>query len=371
MEWVHGVTSYVPPPLAKGEILTGLAGFLDSTTSKKRPRALDIYGPYKDQEELEIDLMAAPKSAVPFSARPITPGPSARPRTPGLNGVGGYPAPLTGVPQGSNHSHTDEEGTNSEGHDHYAESDYAHVHHDFDEVLNANSHDHPTVGVAFDVHRLPFAYGTKTTETLIEALFNPVRITEKREESPFTIYEPPEPALHESLQSLSPVSPKAGDITTARPRVVDAGTPRTAKQGDRAAVGLGLRGAGLSKRQDSTATAYSMATTSTHMSGMTSGTETSAYSGATTSSSAASTRSNSASSSSRGGPGPGGAHSHSNSLGSHYSQSESVYTQQQTNGQGGAPEGRVVVQQQYREDSAGEAVPTHGVRGWWKRHKRP
>ncbi|KAF5325201.1 hypothetical protein D9619_009957 [Psilocybe cf. subviscida] len=362
MEWVHGVNYYIPPPLAKGEILTGLAGFLDSTSSKRRPRALDIYGPYKDQEELEIDLMAAPKSAVPFSARPTTPNPSARPRTAGLNGVGGYPkTPLTAARKASNHSHTDEEGTNSEGHDLYeGDTDDAHIHHDSDELLNANSHVHPSLGVAFDVHRLPFAYGTKTTETLIEALFNPVRITEKREESPFTIYEPPESAIYESPQSQSPVSPGAGNIPTARPRIVDAGTPRTAKHGDRAAVGLGLRGAGISKRQDSTATASSVATASTHTSGMTG---TSVYSGVTTSSSAVSTRSNTASSSSHG---PGGAHSHSNSLGS---QSESVYAQSQMNGQSGAPEGRVVVQ--HRQDSGGEAGPAHSVRGWWKRHKRP
>ena len=43
---------------------------------------------------------------------------------------------------------------------------------------------------AFDVHRLHVAYGPKTTEALIEALFNPVKTSEKTKESPFTYYEP-------------------------------------------------------------------------------------------------------------------------------------------------------------------------------------
>lgn len=359
MEWVQGVTYYIPPPLAKGEILTGLAGFLDSTTSKRRPRALDIYGPYKDQAELEIDLMAAPKSAVPF-----TPIPSARPRTPGLNGTNEHPrAPLSMGRQNSNQSHTTEERTSLDGYDHYeGASDDVHIHHDSDDMLDPHSLSHPTVGVAFDVHRLPFAYGTKTTETLIEALFNPVRISEQREETPFTIYEPPEPPLNDSPESLSPTSPSTGDPATARLRIVDAGTPRTAKQSDRAAVGLGLRDAGLSKRQDSTATTSSAATTSTYTSGV-SGTGTSVYSGVTASSSAASTRSNTTGSSSRGLSRP--AHAHSNSMGSHLSHPESMYAQSQTNGQAGAPEGRIVMQPQ------DESASTNSVRGWWKRHKRP
>ena len=43
---------------------------------------------------------------------------------------------------------------------------------------------------AFDVHRLHVAYGPKMTEALIEALFNSVKTSEKRRESPFTYYEP-------------------------------------------------------------------------------------------------------------------------------------------------------------------------------------
>ena len=124
MEYVSGETAYIPPPLAKGEILTGLAGFLDQDVVRKRPRVLDVYGPYKDQEELEIDLLGG-------GPPPRSPG-----GTPDVGGGG-------------------------------------------------------DIGVAFDVQRLPFAYGTKTTETLIDALFNPTRTTEPRNESPFTYYDPP------------------------------------------------------------------------------------------------------------------------------------------------------------------------------------
>ena len=45
------------------------------------------------------------------------------------------------------------------------------------------------VGVVFDIQRLPHAYGTKTTETIIEALFNPVKVTDMKYETPFTIYD--------------------------------------------------------------------------------------------------------------------------------------------------------------------------------------
>ena len=57
MEHISGESHYVPPPLSKGEILAGIAWFLDKEVVKRRPRALDLYGPYKDQEKLEIDVL--------------------------------------------------------------------------------------------------------------------------------------------------------------------------------------------------------------------------------------------------------------------------------------------------------------------------
>lgn len=127
MEYVGGETQYIPPPLPKGEILNGLASFLENDMYRKRPRALDLYGPYNDQEELEIDLLGRIKS------------------------------------------------------DHEAKQRHRGADDDTDDEDD---------GVAFDVHRLPLAYGPKTTETLIEALFNPVKTSEKRNESPFTYYVP-------------------------------------------------------------------------------------------------------------------------------------------------------------------------------------
>lgn len=153
MEYVSGETAYIPPPLAKGEILTGLAGFLDQDVVRKRPRVLDVYGPYKDQEELEIDLLGS--------------GPP--PRSPG------------GTPD-----------VGSGG----------------------------DIGVAFDVQRLPFAYGTKTTETLIDALFNPTRTTEPRNESPFTYYDPPAQGaglglgLPSAAPQRAPLGARQGSVST-------------------------------------------------------------------------------------------------------------------------------------------------------------
>jgi hypothetical protein len=46
-------------------------------------------------------------------------------------------------------------------------------------------------GSPFDASRLPLAYGPKTTEALIEAIFNPVPTTSPLG-SPFTYYVPPE-----------------------------------------------------------------------------------------------------------------------------------------------------------------------------------
>ncbi|KAF8062515.1 hypothetical protein FPV67DRAFT_1703383 [Lyophyllum atratum] len=59
--------TFTPPPLPKGEILTGISNILCSPSSpgiigehdvyRVRPKGLDLYGPYYDQEELEFDLL--------------------------------------------------------------------------------------------------------------------------------------------------------------------------------------------------------------------------------------------------------------------------------------------------------------------------
>ena len=60
------------------------------------------------------------------------------------------------------------------------------------------------MGVAFDVRRLPYAYETKTTEILIDALFNPAKMSLKHEENPFTVYEPPSSASSSHSAGITP-----------------------------------------------------------------------------------------------------------------------------------------------------------------------
>jgi len=43
LEHVNGESSYIAPPLPKGEILSGVAGLLDNDIFRTRPRALDLY----------------------------------------------------------------------------------------------------------------------------------------------------------------------------------------------------------------------------------------------------------------------------------------------------------------------------------------
>ncbi|KAF8888799.1 hypothetical protein BD779DRAFT_1470077 [Infundibulicybe gibba] len=111
--------TYIAPPLAKAEILGGIAGLLsDSDINRTRPRMrdLDIYGPLE-----------------PFP-------------TP--------PPPLTAR-----------------------------------QSIWSRAREEPEKEIAgvFDVRRLPDVYGPKTTETLIDALFNPVVTRDKAKAGPFTI----------------------------------------------------------------------------------------------------------------------------------------------------------------------------------------
>ena len=172
LEYVSGETTYVAPPLPKGEILNEITGFLDNGSVRKRPRALNLYGPYRDQEELEKDLLGTARSGrltgkFPKSAR------SAR----------SVRSQRTINRKPSNGSTTPVESDSEEEEPPY----------DMDGLDDG-------VDLAFDIQRLPHAYGTKTTETIIEALFNPVKITDIQYESPFTIYEPPPVATIETTK---------------------------------------------------------------------------------------------------------------------------------------------------------------------------
>ncbi|KAG6916343.1 hypothetical protein DXG01_007234 [Tephrocybe rancida] len=146
--------TFTAPPLPKGEILNGISSILQGTSLvgaggegdvyRVRPRGLDLYGPYYDQEELEFDLLggrAAPKE-------------KAKGKGKGTKGKEKEiekekeppPAPVRTRERSATQS--------------------------------------------FDPSRLPLAYGAKTTEALIEALFNPVETRHREKESPFTVYVP-------------------------------------------------------------------------------------------------------------------------------------------------------------------------------------
>ncbi|KAG6867666.1 hypothetical protein C0993_012567 [Termitomyces sp. T159_Od127] len=150
---------FTAPPLPKGEILNGISSILQGDSLlggfegdmyRVRPKGLDLYGPYYDQEELEFDILGG-------RAAPTSPGKRAekdKDKAKGRKGKGNdmdaTPIPAPTPVRTRKRSSTQ----------------------------------------FFDPSRLPLAYGTKTTELLIEALFNPVETRHKEKESPFTVYVP-------------------------------------------------------------------------------------------------------------------------------------------------------------------------------------
>lgn len=242
---------------------------MEKESVKKRPRALDLYGPYKNQEELETDLLSGLKSTakVPKTAR------SERK-----------------IFDTSSRNHTE---TETE-----------------DETTSFEEHETgDEVSVAFDVQRLPVAYGTKTTEMLIESLFNPVKVFDKTEESPFTIYEPPSPDSPPRMRQ----GPSGGGVI---------GLGRSS----------GSRGQNLPTRQTSYEESSSM-----H---------------ATTSDSASEQ-----------------SHTTSSSLHSRSLQSGRVQAQKVMANARSTPRGRVVVDNTGHLTVASEdSTPLGGVRGWWRRN---
>ena len=162
LEYVSGETIYIAPPLPKGEILNEITGFLDNGSVRKRPRALNLYGPYRDQEELEKDLLGTARSGRLTGKFPKSAKSARSQRTINRKPSNGSATPVE------------------------SDSEEEPLPDDTDDL-----DDDDDVDLAFDIQRLPHAYGTKTTETIIEALFNPVKITDMQYESPFTIYEPP------------------------------------------------------------------------------------------------------------------------------------------------------------------------------------
>ncbi|KAK1227025.1 hypothetical protein PQX77_009987 [Marasmius sp. AFHP31] len=171
--FVSGDSNYIAPVLPKGEIMNGVAGLLDSDIYKTRPRALELWGPYHNKEELELDLLGGasiPDPNDPHPKRKHRQRSRSRLRTSSRNGD-----------------------VSTNGHQpHSSDED---VYHDATESSGTETDsDDDRYEVPFDVSRLPIAYGPKTTEILIEALFNPVKVVKEPEtikkdkESPFELF---------------------------------------------------------------------------------------------------------------------------------------------------------------------------------------
>ncbi|TFK69857.1 hypothetical protein BDN72DRAFT_857388 [Pluteus cervinus] len=162
---VGGETNWKAPPLPKGEILTRVAGLLDSDVYRTRPRQLDLYGPYYSKEDLELDLDVKRVSG------------------------DSYREPTDSTVRGGE---CEEEEISSLQTDSMSSSMLSTV---STCTTGASGSGSVTTqfkpGSGFDVGKLPMAYGPKSTEALIEALFNPSLTTDRRNESPFTILTPP------------------------------------------------------------------------------------------------------------------------------------------------------------------------------------
>ncbi|PPQ74893.1 hypothetical protein CVT26_011454 [Gymnopilus dilepis] len=149
-----------------------------------------------------------------------------------------------GDERSQNHEDEAHEASDTENDDH----SHSHSHNNYDseapsaDELESEAHDptltmpHPHPHRApFDVQKLPFAYGTKTTEALIDALFNPVVIHERREESPFTIYRPPSPSAATAMKG------GVGRMNS-RKSTRSTGSSSTGQSHNQTGMGLGLSG---------------------------------------------------------------------------------------------------------------------------------
>ncbi|KAG7095953.1 hypothetical protein E1B28_006637 [Marasmius oreades] len=179
--FISGHSDYIAPPLPKGEIMNGVAGLLDSDVYRTRPRALELWGPYYNKEELEMDLLGG--ASIPDPNHPHS---KHRHRNRSRSRMRDGEAHQRQHPH---HHHHHGQGEGSPGD---SEDD---VYHDASGTSGSDTdEDEGRYEVPFEVSRLPLAYGPKTTEILIEALFNPVKVVkpveqiDKERESPFELF---------------------------------------------------------------------------------------------------------------------------------------------------------------------------------------
>ncbi|KAJ3777523.1 hypothetical protein FB446DRAFT_717299 [Lentinula raphanica] len=186
VEHVGGDTNYIAPPLPKGEIFNGVAELLDEDVYLTRPRALDLWGPYHNQQELEMDLLGG--TSIPELQSAAAGKSRSKSRT---RATSQARSKHSRIPSNGKSSMISAEDANSEA-DFYIEPPEG------DSDL-----EEPKYEVPFDVSRLPLAYGPKTTEMLIEAIFNPVRVTHHDlKGNPFTYYVSPEELKKEEERKL-------------------------------------------------------------------------------------------------------------------------------------------------------------------------
>ncbi|KAF5389296.1 hypothetical protein D9757_003399 [Collybiopsis confluens] len=184
LEHVGGDTNYTAPPLPKGEIFNGLTDLLEDDVYLTRPRALDLWGPYHNQQELEMDLLGGMSIPQLQSAAAGKSRSKSRTRN---RSKSRHRSRHTRIPSNTQNSTISVEDAESDAEGPMEAEDES----DMEELRYE---------VPFDVSRLPVAYGPKTTEMLIEAIFNPVRVTDLDSRgNPFTYYVSPEEAEKEDV----------------------------------------------------------------------------------------------------------------------------------------------------------------------------
>lgn len=199
---VGGETDYKAPALPKAEIMNGVSGLLESDVYKTRPKALDICGPYYNYNQYRRELavttlngLIRENSTSHIQNHSLSDSDSSsEEEEDDLDGrrhgrslsLDGHSQPSrTSSYQSANRSQNDlsapkpsRRKSKSPRPSRPALSPIAGSPHPA-RTIPSPLHSFPNSAIPFDITHLPYAYGPKTTENLIEALFNPVPVIEK------------------------------------------------------------------------------------------------------------------------------------------------------------------------------------------------
>ena len=203
---VGGEIHFTAPPLPKGEILNGICGILERDVYKTRPKALDLYGPYynysQHQRELADGLRpnSNPVSRAPSHALSDTSDEEdghdnsrqffashedlqrtihRQPRPKSKSHMRSNSLDETPIRPPPQRTHTDPAKLSLPSQSRVARSSPLSPIAASPSSTQSRISPLSSAAIPFDVSHLPFAYGPKTTETLIEAIFNPVPVAEK------------------------------------------------------------------------------------------------------------------------------------------------------------------------------------------------